>query len=60
MENARIKVEIASNDVPKVLIDNFDQSFNDGNWHQVELSMSKNMAVLAVDKVRMLTSQRCV
>ena len=51
MENSRIKVEIASNDVPKVLIDNFDQTFNDGNWHEVELSMQKNKAVLAVDKV---------
>ena len=54
MENSRIKVEIASNDVPKVLIDNFDQTFNDGNWHEVELSMQKNKAVLAVDKVRNL------
>ena len=55
MENARLKVEITSNDVPKVIIDNFDQSFNDGNWHQVELSMEKNKAVLSIDKVRMLT-----
>ena len=31
MENSRIKVEISSNDVPKVLVDNFDQTFNDGN-----------------------------
>ena len=51
MENSRIKVEISSNDVPKVLIDNFDQTFNDGNWHEVELSMQKNKAVLAVDNV---------
>merc|ERR1712038_1079555 len=55
MENSRIKVEITSNEVPKVLIDNFDQTFNDGNWHQVELSMQKNKAVLSVDRVRMLT-----
>ena len=55
MEKARIKVEIVSNEVPKVVIDNFDQSYNDGNWHQVELSMQKNKAILAVDKVRMLT-----
>ena len=51
MENSRIKVEISSNDVPKVLIDNFDQTFNDGNWHEVELSMQKNKAVLADDNV---------
>ena len=40
--------------MPEVEIDNFDQTFNDGNWHEVELSMQKNKAVLAVDKVRNL------
>ena len=33
MEDARIKVQIASADMPQVELDTFDQTYNDGKWH---------------------------
>jgi len=57
MEDARIKVQIVTNDIPNVVIDNFDQTYNDGNWHKVELSMEKNKAVLTVDRNPMITTR---
>ena len=33
MEDARIKVQIVSADMPQVELDTFDQTYNDGKWH---------------------------
>lgn len=43
--------------MPEVEIDNFDQTYNDGIWHQVDLSMAKNKAIISVDKVAMETTR---
>ena len=37
--------------MPEVEIDNFDQTFNDGIWHSLDLSMGRNQAIISVDKV---------
>ena len=55
MEDARIKVIVNAKDIPEVEMDNFDQTFNDGKWHSVELAMSKNKAVLTIDRNPMTT-----
>ena len=57
MEHARIKVQIVSKNMPEVVIDNFDQTFNDGIWHQIDLSMGKNQAIISVDKTTMVTTR---
>ena len=57
MEDARIKVEIVSADIPKVQLDTFDQTYNDGKWHTVELAMSKNKAFLTIDSEPMETTR---
>ena len=57
MEDARIKVEIVSADIPKVELDTFDQTYNDGNWHTVELAMSTNKAILTIDSEPMETKR---
>ena len=58
LEDARIKVIIVASDMPKVELDNFDQTYNDGKWHQVEISMGKNKAVLTIDRIPMDTRRR--
>jgi len=58
LEHARIKVRIASKDMPEVEIDNFDQTFSDGIWHTLDLSMGPNRAIISVDKVAMETSRK--
>ncbi len=55
MEDGRIKVILVSKDIPQVELDNFDQTYNDGKWHSVELAMSKNKAVLTIDSDPMET-----
>jgi hypothetical protein len=57
MERARIKVKIQAKGTPEVKIDNFDQTWNDGTWHQVVLSMSRNEAIISMDKMKMVTSR---
>ena len=58
LEDARIKVIIVASDMPKVELDNFDQTYNDGKWHQVEISLGKDKAVLTVDHIPMDTRRR--
>ncbi|XP_040565302.1 neurexin-4 [Lepeophtheirus salmonis] len=55
LEDARVKVVIVSENMPEVEIDNFDQTFNDGNWHSVELALAKDKAVLSIDQNPMTT-----
>jgi len=57
MQHSRIKVKIQSKDMPEVEIDNFDQTYNDGIWHEVQLSMARNEAIISMDKVTMVTSR---
>ena len=57
MEDARIKVEMVSKDMPKVELDNFDQTYNDGKWHSVEIALATNKAVLTIDKDPMETKR---
>ena len=49
MEHARIKVQIVATGMPDVVIDNFDQTYNDGIWHTVELSMAKNQVSIGLN-----------
>lgn len=58
MEDARIKVVIVAADMPKVELDNFDQTYNDGKWHEVQISMAKNTAILTIDKSPMDTRRK--
>ncbi len=58
LEEARIKVVIVAADMPNVELDNFDQTYNDGKWHKVEISMAKNKAILTVDETPMDTRRR--
>ncbi len=57
MEDGRIKVEIVAADIPKVELDTFDQTYNDGKWHTVEISMTTNKAILTIDSEPMETKR---
>ncbi|XP_018318496.1 neurexin-4 isoform X1 [Agrilus planipennis] len=49
LEFGKIKVELVTGDSPKVVLDNFDGTFNDGRWHTIVLTISTNSLVLSVD-----------
>ncbi|KAI5723877.1 hypothetical protein M8J76_012129 [Diaphorina citri] len=47
--HGKIKVEIVTSGNPKALLNNFDDSFNDGKWHTVILTLNTNLLILNVD-----------
>lgn len=42
-------MDLVTPDNPKVVIDNYDELFNDGRWHTVVLTISTNNVVFSVD-----------
>lgn len=58
LEDGKIKVEIQAHGTPgKIILDNFDITFNDGRWHGVTFAVSKNKMELVVDNIPMKTSR---
>ncbi|XP_065337127.1 neurexin-4 isoform X2 [Cloeon dipterum] len=58
LEKGRLKIELKVNG-PKTILDNFpEETFNDGRWHQVILTMSPNSIILNVDERPMRTSKQ--
>lgn len=55
LEEGKLKISILAKGTPKAILDNFDVTFNDGRWHQVTLTVSKNLLVLKVDNQAMNT-----
>lgn len=55
LEDGKIKVELLTARNPKALLDNYEEVFNDGKWHQVILTVGHNYLVLNVDERPMKT-----
>lgn len=55
IEQGKIKIEIAAENVPKVKLDNFADVLNDGRWHQIVLTLAPNSMILSVDGRSMKT-----
>ncbi|KAK4300982.1 hypothetical protein Pmani_026854 [Petrolisthes manimaculis] len=56
LDEGKVKVEVSAEDTPgKVILDNFDISYNDGRWHKVMFTIAQNSMVLTVDDVPMKT-----
>ncbi|XP_043289273.1 neurexin-4 isoform X1 [Venturia canescens] len=57
LEDGKLKVEIETKDNPRTVLDYFNERFNEGKWHQVILSISKNRLILNVDGRPMVTKR---
>ncbi|XP_046819810.1 neurexin-4 isoform X2 [Vespa crabro] len=57
LEQGKLKIEIETKGNSKVILDNFDEKFNDGKWHQVILTVAKNTLILNVDGRPMRTKR---
>ncbi|XP_011306844.1 neurexin-4 isoform X1 [Fopius arisanus] len=57
LEDGKLKVEIQTKGNSKVILDNFDERFNDGKWHETILTISKNSIILNVDGRPMRTKR---
>lgn len=58
MENERIKVEVMTTDDTRVVLDNYEESFNDGKWHSVILTLKNDFLELNVDNKPMQTIRK--
>lgn len=45
-------------DKNSLILDNYDDTFNDGRWHSLVLSASKDSLVLSMDQRPMRTTRR--
>lgn len=43
LEDGKVKVEIQAGTNPKAILDNFDERFNDGRWHDLIISVAPNL-----------------
>ncbi|KAK4880887.1 hypothetical protein RN001_004206 [Aquatica leii] len=57
LEDGKIKVELITPNNPQINLDNFDETFNDGRWHTVVLTIGVNSMILSVDYRPMKTTR---
>lgn len=57
LEQGKLKVELVTPNNPKVIFDNYEESFNDGRWHVVVLSIKTNDVTFSVDYRPMKTTR---
>lgn len=58
LENGKVKVDLITPDSPKIILDNYEDYFNDGKWHTVVLTISKDLLILNIDNRPMRTVRR--
>ncbi|BES95349.1 Hypothetical protein NTJ_08158 [Nesidiocoris tenuis] len=58
LEKGKIKVAIQTMDFPAIELDNFDERFDDGRWHQTMVTISRDNLVLTVDNRPMRTTRK--
>ncbi|XP_026321952.1 neurexin-4 isoform X2 [Hyposmocoma kahamanoa] len=49
LEEGKVKAELYTEGSPKIIVDNYEDEFNDGRWHSVLLTMATDVLTLAVD-----------
>lgn len=60
LEDGKVKVELKTENeesAPSTILDNYDEQFNDGNWHSLSLALKKNSLILSIDERPMITSK---
>ncbi|XP_041970280.1 neurexin-4 isoform X2 [Aricia agestis] len=58
LEEGKVKVELFTEGSPKVKLDNYADTFNDGRWHSLLLTMATDSLTLAVDYRPVKTTKR--
>ncbi|XP_034248929.1 neurexin-4 isoform X1 [Thrips palmi] len=57
LEHGKVKVQIETNGNPRATLDNYDVEFNDGRWHEVTITVLRDLLILSVDNQPMRTSR---
>ncbi|XP_075164291.1 neurexin-4 isoform X1 [Haematobia irritans] len=57
LEKGKVKVDLKLADKPRIILDNYDERFNDGKWHAFILTIQRNRLVLDIDQRPMATTK---
>ncbi|XP_030764634.1 neurexin-4 isoform X2 [Sitophilus oryzae] len=57
LEHGKLKVELVAGNSYKVVLDNYEETFNDGRWHVVVLTIKTNDVTFSVDYRPMKTTR---
>ncbi|XP_053677139.1 neurexin-4 [Anopheles nili] len=60
LEDGKVKVRLKEDNYehnPGTILDNYEEQFNDGNWHHMMLTIGKNSLVLSIDERPMETTK---
>ncbi|KAL1514303.1 hypothetical protein ABEB36_003581 [Hypothenemus hampei] len=57
LEQGKLKVELVTPNNPRVIFDNYQETFNDGRWHVVVLTIRTNDVTFNVDRRPMKTTR---
>lgn len=57
LEEGKLKVYLETAASPKAILDNFEERFDDGQWHYIIFSITKNSLILNVDQKPMKTKK---
>ncbi|XP_014094325.1 neurexin-4 isoform X2 [Bactrocera oleae] len=58
LEFGKVKIDMKLGDKPRIILDNYDEQFNDGKWHSFVLTIGRNRLVLDIDQRPMTTTKK--
>ncbi|CAG9559489.1 unnamed protein product [Danaus chrysippus] len=58
LEEGKVKVELFMEGSPKVKLDNFEDTYNDGRWHALMLTMAQDRLTLSLNYRAVTTSKK--
>ncbi|XP_016966084.1 neurexin-4 isoform X2 [Drosophila biarmipes] len=57
LEFGKVKIDLKPKGSPRIILDNYDEQFNDGKWHSFIISIDKNRLILNIDQRPMTTTK---
>ncbi|KMY99176.1 neurexin-4 isoform X1 [Drosophila simulans] len=57
LEFGKVKIDLKVKDKARIILDNYDDQFNDGKWHSFVISIEKNRLILNIDQRPMTTTK---
>ncbi len=57
LEKSKLLVDISTDTTPRLTLDNFPDTFNDGIWHRVIFTISQNQITFSVDEREVKTTR---
>ncbi|XP_055376798.1 neurexin-4 isoform X1 [Condylostylus longicornis] len=57
LDEGKVKIDMQIGDQPRIILDNYDEEFNDGKWHTLVLTLQRNQLILDIDRRPMTTTK---